>query len=870
MNKVTDPMESPSDSSDVDAFTDGGLLPTLVRASAGTGKTYRLTARLLRILLQGASPETILATTFTRKAAGEILDRVLLTLARAADPDDPEALQSLRDQVGIATLPRSVCLQLIDTLLRNIHRLRICTMDSLFSQLARSFPFELGLPPAWRLTDEIEEAWLRERAVDSVISMLDRSEMTAVLSMLGKGDIKRSVARELLQVVDAAYSGQRLCNDDVWKQLKAPKLPESADVTRAAGIMRMAEPPQKRLRTKLDQFAEKLELRDFGSLVDDTLVANIGAARRSRTEVLYYRSPFPEGVDEAFDVVYAAAKSTVLALMNAQNEATATVIAAYDHHIGQLKHTARAVGFEDVAIRLAAEFSRLDQKSLALRMDGAVDHLLLDEFQDTSPVQWHVLRPFAARCAAPVDESAGKDAQREVPKSFFCVGDTKQAIYGWRGGVAEIFEAVADQISGITEVEQNQSFRSSPVVVEAVNDTFKNLQRHPICDAANSGDLTDKSMYEAVAVRDFAVRFPTHSTARMELPGHVRLETARQIEDGDASQRQLACFEDAARIAAEINAANPERSIGILTRTNRGVAQLIFMLEQMEVSVSQEGGNPLTDSAAVEMILSALMMAEHPGDGRWAFHVSSTPMAAIPGFGSDFVRSMCEDRGVAETVEFLAGTLAPLCDVRETLRLKQLVQLALGYEMNPAPRLRDFVRMVREKRVERPQAAAVRVMTVHQSKGLEFDAVILAELDGPLTRARTSCVPDIERAGDPPKGLSRYLGSKSWHYLPATWQRAFGMQAEGSMTEAMCLLYVAMTRARQSLRMVIQPPKKTAFENRTPSSLIYHALGCKEDPTQGETVLFESGDPAWMGEPSEPVAEKNPMEAPIAIKFRCD
>ncbi len=88
---------------------DGLLRPTLVRASAGTGKTYRLTARLLRILLQGAAPESILATTFTRKAAGEILDRVLLTLARAADEHDAEALQQLRDQVGIPTLA-SQCL----------------------------------------------------------------------------------------------------------------------------------------------------------------------------------------------------------------------------------------------------------------------------------------------------------------------------------------------------------------------------------------------------------------------------------------------------------------------------------------------------------------------------------------------------------------------------------------------------------------------------------------------------------------------------------------------------------------------------------------------------------------------------------------
>ena len=187
-----------------DVTSDGMLLPTVVRASAGTGKTYRLTARLMRILLQGAAPESILATTFTRKAAGEILDRVLLTLAHAANESDPAALEALREQVDLPTLPRSACLQMFDKLLRNVHRLRICTLDSLFSQLARSFSFELGLPPAWRLTDEIEEMWLREQAVDALIATLDPAEMMTLLSMLGKGENRRSIARELLQVVDTA------------------------------------------------------------------------------------------------------------------------------------------------------------------------------------------------------------------------------------------------------------------------------------------------------------------------------------------------------------------------------------------------------------------------------------------------------------------------------------------------------------------------------------------------------------------------------------------------------------------------------------------------------------------------------------------
>ena len=824
---------------------DGMLRPALIRASAGTGKTYRLTARLLRLLVQGAGPESILATTFTRKAAGEILDRVLLTLARGADETDPDSLAQLQMQVEIETLPRSICGQLIERLLANIHRLRICTLDSLFSQLARSYPFELGLPPAWRLTDEIEEAWLRERAIDSMIASLDRAEMTSLMSMLGKGETRRSVARELLRVVNDAYSRYRQCGPDVWKRLKVPKLPEDARLRDAIDAFRASQPTQKRLRDKLEQLTTVLENRDFASLVEDRLVTNIAKARRARTPVKYYRSSFPEGLEEAFDTIYQAAQSTALSLLRAQNEGTATVLQSYDHHVTQLKRAARSLSFEDIGVLLASHFRSLHEHDLARRMDGAVDHILLDEFQDTSPVQWQVLYPFASRAAECDFDTGGSLDEVVIRRSFFCVGDTKQAIYGWRGGVAEIFDAVTDQLPNVESSNQDQSFRSSPVIIDVVNATFGNLPRHPLSEAANSSDISDKSMHEARALVEFSRRFPRHHAVKREFPGHVHLKTSRLVDGADDATRKAICFEDAAEAVSELYRAEPGISIGVLTRTNAGVAQLIFLLERLGVEVSQEGGNPLTDSAAVEMVLSALMMAEHPGDGRWAFHLSASPLRSINGFGPDMVRSMVEQRGLAETVEFLAGHLVTACDARDSLRLKQLCHLALSYEDRSAPRLRDFVRMVREKRIDRPQAARVRVMTIHQAKGLEFDAVVLAELDAALTRSGGNCVADVKTLGEPPHAMSRYLNHEKWHFLPVDWQKAFGRQSAANMTEALCLLYVAMTRARHSLLMVMSPAKKREFSTRTPASLLFHALAPEEDPTKGTATLFERGDSDW-------------------------
>lgn len=844
------------------------LRPTLVRASAGTGKTYQLTARLLRILLQGAAPETILATTFTRKAAGEILDRVLLTLAEAADPDDDDALQRLREQVGIATLPRSACRQLLEKLVRNIHRLRICTLDSLFAQLARSFPFELGLPPAWRLTDEIEEGWLRERAVDGVVSTLDQSEMTAMLSMLGKGEVRRSVSRELLQVVDAAYSIQRQCGPEVWKRLIAPRQPDPDELLAAATAFRQSQPRQKRHRTKLEQLADRLERGELDQLVGDTLIGHIGRARRGHCELLYGRAPFPEGLDQAFDRLYAAVRSQVLSLLCAQNEATGDVLIAYDHHIESLKTASRSLGFEDVTVRLAQQFNRLDERSIARRMDGVIDHVLLDEFQDTSPAQWQVLLPLIRRVTETDEASGTVESRDQLPRSFFCVGDTKQAIYGWRGGVAEIFDAVTDEINDIDVVRHNTSYRSSPVVIEAVNRTFANLPRHPLVAEANQRDPSDKAAYEAAAIRRFARRFPRHTSIKRQLPGHVKLLTASGTEQPDVESRRRSCFETAADLTASINRQQPAASIGVLTRTNRGVAEMIYLLERDGVDVSQEGGNPLTDSVAVELVLSTLMMVEHPGDGRWAFHVQGSPLGPRQEIESGQLRRRIEDCGITETIEFIGGLLAPYCDDRETLRLKQLVHESLRYERQPSPRLRDFVRRIREKRVERPRAAAVRVMTVHQAKGLEFDAVVLPELDGNLARPSGNCIADIRNLARPPRGITRYLNQKSWHFLSRRWQRAFGQQAEAVMTEALCLLYVAMTRARQSLQLVIAPAKKAEFTNRTPASLVYHALDCQADPSRAEQTLFELGDPGWAASiDREPMAaEAEPRQS--RIRFR--
>ncbi|TWT51562.1 UvrD-helicase domain-containing protein [Allorhodopirellula solitaria] len=879
----------------------GAFEPTLVRASAGTGKTYQLTARLLKILLTGAPPESVLATTFTRKAAGEILTRVLVTLGQAADAERPESLAALRDQVGLPGLPRHVCADLFHRLLRHIHRLRICTLDSLFSQLARALPFELELPPGWRLTDEVEEVWLRQVAVGNMIDSLKPAEIESLISMLGRGDVKRNIARELIMVVETTYAMARQADVEAWDTIDVPARPESPQITSTAGTFRMADLPQKSLRELLEKMADYLDARDFGPLVEQTLLKNIHKSRRLDEEVKYGRSKFPPELDPGFDVLYRSVQCEALSLLRSQNHATGGVAVHYEQSISELKQNQRAFAFDDIAVRLANIFRRLDGATIQQRLDSRIDHLLLDEFQDTAPVQWQVLKVLAESVVKPAsdpgeapDSTLGTTDPRRS-HSFFCVGDTKQAIYGWRGGVAEIFEAVDSQIDGIVSTSQDMSYRSSSVVLDAVTDAFQNLTKHPLAETPASEDPGDKSLYEAIALQTFAKKFPQHTAAR-SLPGFVRFMTGPLVppkenpEDpkgkpikATAKEVADALMVETAEQIAGLHREAPELTIGVLTRTNATVAMLIDHLESRGVDVSAEGGNPLSDSVVVRWILSALMMVEHPGDGRWRFHIAFSPLAdCLPlsddddaNAAADELRSMLEDHGLPATVLHLAETLRAACDERDRVRLDQLVELATLYRHTARSRLRDFVELVNTKRVQRPRAAAVRVMTVHQSKGLEFDAVFLPELHKDLIGQSPQCIADLPDLSQPPVGMSRSVSEKQWHYLPERWQRTFGANVTARVTEALCLLYVAMTRARQGLYLLTPPATKADFENKNAGSLLFHAwkdpTDTDVDATAGRTVLFESGDEQWWqsAEAAEQSAvPETPPNAKRPLSFR--
>jgi ATP-dependent exoDNAse (exonuclease V) beta subunit len=817
----------------------------MIRASAGSGKTYQLAGRFVGLLLQGAKPDEILATTFTRKAAGEILERVLLRLAQAST-NEAERKQ-LAAFTGGKTPTSAQLRQLLLQTVRAIHRMRVGTLDSFFAQLATSYGLELGLPPGWAIGDPLEDGALCDEAVQAVLSAERAGDLLTLLHLLTKGEARRSIHQLVLDTVATHHELYRQTNSEAWRKIARHQEPAPEEVERAiAKLEATTWTSDKNIVKRHADDVANARQGAWEDFLDNTLIQSVIAG-----ECTYRKKELPPDIVAAYKTLIDRSLAHCLNQIASQTEAAAKLLEHFDLALTELRHQRRSLSFSDVTYALTKLSLLPDAERLAFRLDGGVAHLLLDEFQDTSLPQWQVLKPFARQVAKLKDRG-----------SFFCVGDTKQAIYGWRGGVSEIFDAVGQEVPKCCEESLSTSWRSSPAVIELVNRVFTGIKKHDNLDRAEEG------------VTAWCKQFELHRTERSSLPGYACLQTCPEIpkEEGDRVAKEEAT-DTVLQYTAELiqrqleNA--PGRTIGVLVRQNDTVARMIYLLRQRGVPASEEGGNPLTDSAPVEAVLSLLRLADHPGDTTSRFHVASSPLGKIVHFerfqsderaeklAGEIRRKLLEE-GYGPTIFAWARELAPLCDARDQSRLQQLVEFAYQYQPSSTLRPTDFIQLVEQERIFEPTTDLVRVMTVHQSKGLEFDTVFLPELNVRFPGQEPSFVARRPAPGEPVDLVCRYVGSKVRAMLPREIQEVFEAHTRQQVMESLCVLYVALTRAVHALHLVVPP----TTEKSLPKSYVGLLRAALVDgaPLAANTIYAEIGDAEWWRKASCDAPDCTPCE----------
>lgn len=798
----------------------------MIRASAGTGKTFQLSNHYLRLLAAGVAPDQVLATTFTRKAAGEILDRVLTRLAEAAC--DQQKCLVLGDFLGDNRLTPKRCAELLETLVRNLHRLRISTLDAFFAQVATSFGLELGLPPGWRIIEETADQRLRTEAIQAVLagdgSDDDARDIRLLLSLLTKGEATRSISEQIRSQVNGLYGLFLETIDEAWKTLPRPSRLTQAKLEAALAALASVPLPDgsKIAETRASDLATA-RAEDWARLISMGIAGKVAAG-----DDTFNRKKIDARLLDVYQSLVAHAKAVLVGQLADQTEATRKLLARFDSHYQRLKQIRRGLRFEDVTRSLGASPLSQQPDRLARRLDGRITHLLLDEFQDTSLAQWNVLASFAAQAIA--------------GGSLFCVGDAKQAIYGWRGGAAELFDVLEAQWKQLKAQSLARSFRSSPPVIATVNRVFGALETNLLLSHCCDAVVAWKRAFEE------------HSTEHGKMRGYVRMASAPATDEPTPQEETTLAFAAAevARLAQEA----PGRSIGVLVRDNNAVARLIYELRKKDIPASEEGGNPLTDSPAVVAVLSLLRIADHPGDRIARFHVATSPLGAVVDLVDDAsdaaaqrlsleIRQSLLTRGYGGTLYRWARRLADSCDDRDANRLLQLVELADRYQPEATLRARDFIALVETQRIEDPSHAAVRVMTIHQAKGLEFDIVVLPQLDKKLTGQAPPVVVGRPAPTSPIDRVCRYAKEDLRQLLPPAIQQAFSQYNEQQIRESLCVLYVAMTRAVHALHLIIAPSKSNEKQVPKQFSGILRTCLVGDGRVEPCTTLFEEGDAGW-------------------------
>jgi ATP-dependent helicase/nuclease subunit A len=834
----------------------------IIRASAGTGKTHQLSNRYLRLVLDGCEVDRILATTFTRKAAGEIFARVMKRLAMAAASE--KGSQQLAGELEQPSLTRGDCRQSLVRVIRNLHRVRVGTLDSFFGQVAHSFSLEVGLPPRWGIVDERVDSALRRRALEQLLADNFSRDSLTLVHLLTKGEASRDVNQLLLATVNDAYAIFRESDRDAWHGIARPRgtpdheLGLLVDDLRTCDLSQGGENAPKSLQKARDE-AYRLALDgDWEGLIGKGLGAKIaaGETRFNRREI---RDPLLSILRHLVEHTRAALVDRVAN----QTEGAYELLRRFDRYYQRIKRREGSFLFDDVP-RLLAEIlqSRHDPR-LAFRIDGHIDHLLLDEFQDTSLVQWRVLKPFTHRVVS----------ERDAPRSFFCVGDVKQAIYGWRGGMSEIFDNLKNELPEVREIALHVSYRSSAPVIDTVSRTFTDMVRHENLNGHGDG------------LRRWCGRFPRHRTMLADVPGYACLMTSRFPDNGES--RRDTVLDCAADHIGEITKNAGGRTVGVLLRRNDAVAKMIYLLRSRRIPASEEGGSAITDSAAVRIVLSLLRLAEHPGDTLAGFHVCHSPLASTvglqPGLYADQqqladvsqrIRTEILENGYGPLVQQWVDSLKAHCGRREWSRLQQLVTLAYNYQAQSTLRTCDFAEHVGNQRVSDPMSTAVRVMTIHQAKGLEFDIVVLAELDTDLVGANRSFVVNRDPAAGRIDRVCRYAGERIRQLLPTRYQQLHQDDTDRRVGESLCLLYVAMTRARHALHMLVAPTAYTkngrSKPGKTFAGLLRAALADSE-PLDAESIAYEHGDSQWFqrapAETPSPQAVARDVREPLAVRL---
>ncbi len=837
---------------------------TWLSANAGSGKTRVLTDRVARLLLEGVLPQHILCLTYTKAAASEMQNRLFKRLGGWAMLDDDK----LRQDLQVLGVPGAIdenrlrkARQLFARAIESPGGLKIQTIHSFCAALLRRFPLEAGVSPQFTEMDDRAARLLRQDIIEEMAISEDDWRIKQIaphFTGVDFADFAGAVARQ--------KSGFRFPVDpgNIWKSLglepgfdeeqlmESILLPDdnaliarviqglaqgSANDIKAADALNSLSPDE--------IFAADLPVLEktflFGG---STKVATPFTAKIGKFPTKSTRAAMDADMDALNSLMRRVEQGRAARLslgLARRSLALHHFAAGFLPPYAEQKQSRGWLDFDDLIYKARDLLTDpMVAQWVLFRLDGGIDHILVDEAQDTSPIQWQVIQNLAQ------EFTAGQGARADVARTIFVVGDKKQSIYSFQGADPREFDRMSDyfreRLVQFQRLNLAHSFRSSSAILAAVDNTFNSESGHPIDQ--EMGHIAFKDAMPG-RVDLWPVIEPTDETDDRHWSdpvdklsqNHHNVVLARTM-----AQEIRRMIDQKVTIPAEIGQTGRYESrpvtpgdFLILVQGRSGIfPEIILACKSEGLAIAGADRLKIGGELAVKDLTALLSFLATPEDDLSLAAVLRSPLF---GWSEQELFDLAHRRaeksflwaGLRERAEEFPETYAILTELRDQAdflrpyelletcltnhggRAKLIARLgreaedgidallneAINFERGDVPSLTLFLTWLQSEEVEikRQMDSAgdqIRVMTVHGAKGLESPIVILPD---------TTEKPKIKEVRDPLAQLED--GAVIWRpssdVRPPRLDQMHQDKIELQRAENLRLLYVAMTRAEKWL-----------------------------------------------------------------------
>ena len=912
-----------------------------VSANAGTGKTHVLVNRIIRLMLEGAAPERILCLTFTRAAAAEMASRLVEALGKWIAHDDDTlsreiaAITGGRMVAGLASARR-----LFARALETPGGLKVQTIHAFCERLLQRFPVEAGVTPGFTVLEPTTAKTALVAARSAVLGGADGDgEIVGLVETLavhlGLDDLTDLVGKLIDERgrLDGALDSDAAVETTLCRLAAVLDLkPDGTTPDPAAALT--AAMGDEEMRAMAGQMAasDKATDRKTADALNNALATPDGVARLAALAKKFLKGDGDPIADSTLCTAAMGEHRERLAILRDEvarltefqkaagiHSATSALLRLGRRVMARYEHEKRQLAGYDYDDLIARTLGLLTESSGAqwvlYKLDGGLDHILIDEAQDTSPDQWEIVRLLA-------DEFfAGEGSRDGLVRTIFAVGDKKQSIFSFQGADPALFDKMRDYFSGkvvaagaaFTAMPLETSFRSVEAVLSSVDEVF------------NHGAA-------AAGVKTVPGEVMVHQAIRAGEPGLVEIwpiERPPEAKTEEPSSSRPRKPPDARRRSAELIAATVEgwwrdrvplvpggppirpRDVLILVRQRPFIMpSLVKALKERGVPVAGPDRLDLADHVAVRDLVSLGRFVLQPGDDLALAETLKSPLLVrddgMP-IDDDDLFAIAHGRGKESLWTALRRHVAagaPYGEAVERLQAWQVraasatagefyqdvlaaggglkalqgrlgndavdavenfLQLAFAMPREKVQSLREFLDapggLDQEFKRDMGEAAGeVRIMTVHGAKGLQAPIVILADAAPTPDRSRNPGLKLLSIDDEPPLPVWQLKAS----LCPKALMQRLAHNDARSLEEYNRLLYVAMTRARDRLYVAGAVTAKQRYEGSW-HEMVHNALGSRavEVTLADGRLAWRIEDPGTLLADAELPAPPPPPPAPL-------